>query len=284
MGGERHRVRAGDRFQVIGKASTVFEMEARVTVEFDDGRLRDYRRALTTVADRVARANNFGADIEADGRVVRAIIANKTAGVSRGRVRGVITTLDSNLRTIDVLLDDYVEAGGRLGRFTDTGPGGGNGFKENRVIADDVAPADIEETLAATNALRRIDGFIWYYHCSGDVADRTLRAFFRSVGDGLPTGMTEGSNTIVGRWPTASVLTLSANQEGLIYVNASEGKSYSINVDNGAFVKESTSTQADAFPYWAQENDVGEIFFDVTDEEAADRHSIYIIQEEWLAQ
>ncbi len=283
MGGERHRVRAGDRFQVIGKASTVFQMEARVTVEFDNGRMRDYRRKLTTIADRVARANNFGADIEADGRVVRAIIANQTFGVSRGRVRGAISTVDSNLRDVDTLLDDYVEAGGKLDRFTDTGPGGGNGFKENRVIADDIAPADIEETLAATNALRRIDGFIWYYHCSGDTATRTIRAFLRSPGDGLPTGMTEGPNTIVGRWPTSGVLSLIANQEGLIYVNAAEGKSYSVNVDNGALVKESSSTQPDAFPYWAQEDDVGELFFDVTDGEAADRHSIYIIEEEWLA-
>ncbi len=283
MGGERHRVRAGDRFQVIGKASTVFEMEARVTVEFDDGRMRDYRRKITTIADRVARANNFASFIEADGRVVRAIIANITSGVSRGRVRGVIATIDRNLRTIDALMDDYVENGGRLDRFRQTGPGGGTGFKQNRVIANDIAPADVEHTLGVSGALRRIDGFIWYYHCSGDVADRTLRAFLRSPGDGLPTGMTEGGNTTVGRWPTSSVLTLSANQEGVIYVNANTGKSYSTNVDNGVLVKESSSTQPDALPYWAQENDVGEIFFDVTDEEAADRHSIYIIEEEWLA-
>ncbi len=36
------------------------------------------------------------------------------------------------------------------------------------------------------------------------------------------------------------------------------------------------------FPYWASEADVGEFFFDVTLAEAADRHSIYILQEEWV--
>ncbi len=52
--------------------------------------------------------------------------------------------------------------------------------------------------------------------------------------------------------------------------------------DKGARTIEDTTTEPIPFPYWAQESDVGEIFFDVESAQAADRHSIYIIREEWI--
>ncbi len=170
-----------------------------------------------------------------------------------------------------------------LGTLVNPGPEGGAGLKENRVIVSDAAPADIQATLAQSNALRRVDGFIWYYHCSSDVASRTLRVTFRDPGDGLPTGMTSGANTTAATWPSAAVLTLTANEEGMIYVNAAEGKiGFAISVDNGSSTFENPTTNPDPVPYWVHESDTAELFFDVTDEEAADRHTIYIIQEEWL--
>lgn len=159
----------------------------------------------------------------------------------------------------------------------------GKGFIHKNAIADDVTPVDIEHTLGVTAALRRIDGFIWYYHCSSDVANRTLRVSARDFGEGLPTGMTSGGNTLNQVFPSAGVLTLSANEEGMIYVSAQNGSRISVSLDNGVKTTEDTSVaQPLPFPYWASEADVGELFFDVQLAEAADRHSIYIIEEEWI--
>lgn len=282
--GERHRVRLGDQFRAIGFSDTVVQLQVRVLVQFDNGRLREFPRKLTTTGDRVATAEVFG-NMEADGRVVRANITRITPATKRGQTYVVLSTRDRNAFTIDDLCRDYQYEGSNvaLDTFVDPGPGGGNGFITKRVIADDVTPIDIEHTLGISNALRRIDGFIWYYHCSGDVADRTLRVSARDFGEGLPTGMTSGGNTLIQVFPTAAVTTLSANQEGTIYVSAQSGSRISISLDNGTKITEDTSVAAPLpFPYWANENDVGELFFDVVDAEAADRHSIYIIEEAWI--
>ncbi len=191
--------------------------------------------------------------------------------------------VDSNERVQDILGRDYLHPNNQvvLDVFNDTGPGGGNGFIQKRPIADDVAPVDIQASIAATNRIRRIDGFIWYYHCSGDVATRTLRASIRDLGDGLPTGFTSGGNSLAQLWPSAAALSLTANQEGMMVVNGN-GQTFAVTSDTGTATWESPVTAPLPFPYWAGEGDVGEFFFDVSAEEAADRHSIYIIQEEWI--
>ncbi len=287
MGGERHRVRLGDRFQVIGKASTVFEMEARVTVEFDDGRMRDYRRKLTTIADRVARANNFASFIEADGRVVRAVIENITSGTPRGRVRGAITTLDSNLRTIDALLDDYVETGGRLDRFRQTGPGGGDGFLSwEEVFADRAGnAAAVDHALAVTNAFRKVYGLAWYYHASSDVADRIFNApAVVNLGGATPTGFTTSGNNALF-WNTGANIALVADQEGAHISLATEGKDgRTVTNDQGVQTIASTAGAPVPWPLKVSEDEVGILRFPaITDGEAADRHSAYMLVEEWLA-
>lgn len=280
LGGERHRVRFGDRFEVIGKASVIFEMEARVTVEYDDGRLRDFRRKMTTTAARTALARRFASTMEADGRVVRAIIINQTSNIQRGQVRGAITVLDANGKTVDILLEDYVENGGFLDVFSDTGPGGGSGHLSWRAIAEDVAPVDIVEVLAAANVYRRIYGFVWYYHCSSDVADRVLDTFIRAPGLGIPTGF---SLAEVVNLPISAV-TLSADQEGIVYAykGPAGGGGFASKNDNGSIVTASTDTQAQVWPLEVYEDDLVEIRFNETNANANDRHSIYILQEEWL--
>lgn len=281
-----HRVRIGDKFQVIGVSSVANEMRARVTVQFDNGHLRQFSRTLLTSADRALSVGTFsGAGMEDDGEVVRAVVAGVTQGIKRGQTAVELLTLNNNFETVDNLLQDYLHAGNNppLDRTRDFGPGGGNGFIQKRAIADNVTPVDIEHTLGISNALRRIDGFIWYYHRDGTVDDVTLRVSARDFGDGLPTGMTSGGNTLMQLWPTAAVTTLSANQEGTIYVSAQDGSRISISLDNGTRIVEDTSVAAPLpFPYWAGEGDVGELFFDVGNAQAADRHSIYIIEEEWI--
>ncbi len=280
----RHRVRQGDKFEILGASDAAHEMRVRVTVQLDNGKLRNYVRTLVTTADRVITQGRFtGAGMEQPGEVVRAVVAGVTTGFKRGQTFVELLTVNRNLETVDTLLQDYLYAGNNpsLGRFHGPGPGEGNGNKQNRVLVANAAPADLEHRLGRARELRRIDGFIWYYHCSGDAATRTMRVSLRDLGDGLPTGMTSGNPTTVKTWPSAGVLSLIANQEGVVYVNANTGKSFAASIDSGVRTIEDTTTQPDPFPYWARSPEVGEFFFDVTDEEAADRHTITIIEEDW---
>ncbi len=154
----------------------------------------------------------------------------------------------------------------------------GPGHLQWRTVADDIAPADITEPLAVANAFRRVFGYVWYYHCSGDVADRGLQASIRAPGPSIPTGF-----SIVERIVDSTQLTLSANQEGIVYSYKSRGgDGAGITNDNGTVANTTTSTFQQIWPLEVSEEDLIEIFFNVTNEEAADRHSIFILQEEWI--
>ncbi len=274
------RVRLGDSFQLVSISSKVVKAAVRILVQFDDGRLREFPATNISNSDRTVTINRFG-NMEADGVVVRASIATVTGDPQRGQTFYNLQIRDRNGINVGILIQDYL-----YGSHTPTfpshvnpGPGGGNGFSKPRAVAEDIAPADITEPLAAINALRRIDGFIWYYEASGDVADRVLRVSLRSLGLGLPTNFPSGANTTAQDWPSAGGLTLSANQQGMMVVNHA---GFAVTMDNGVPTHEDNTTQPTPFPYWADKADIGELFFDVASEEAADRHAIYILQEEWL--
>ncbi len=274
------RVRQGDFFQLASVSSLAVTALVRILVRFDDGRFREFQNTNVSATNRTASVNNFG-NIETDGAVVRATIAGIAGDPKRGQIFYSLKVRDRNEIDVGVLIHDYLY-GNHVPSFPNVvgpGPGHGEGFKEKRAVADDIAPIDIQEPLAVNNAMRRIDGFIWYYHCSGDTATRTLRATLRDLGEGLPTNMTSGANTQAQIWPSAGALSLIANEEGTIVVLHD---SFAVSVDNGVATWENNTTAPNPFPYWANENDVGEIFFDVTSANAADRHSIYIIQEEWI--
>ncbi len=252
------------------------------TIRRNNGSTQEIRDHLTTYTeDRSAQEEIASEEVTKAGEIIDAGVTGGFGGIKRGEFYAFLT-LQSDINKI--LCEGYLyeTVGLQLGMHVENL--GGPGARRVTVVANNVAPVDIQRTLSSPNARRRIDGFAWYYHCSGDVADRTLRASMRDLGDGLPTGMTSGDNTTVKAWPSAGVLTLSANQEGVIYANANTGKSFSMSNDNAAPTIEDITTNPDPFPYWAGEGDVGEIFFNVTLSEAADRHSIYLFQEEWIEQ
>ncbi len=269
------RIFRDDQILLRTFSRTATQVSGSATVIYDDGQIAHFPLQLTTVIGSIVQDTSPKA--AKDGWVVGVHVG---AATRRGRlwaeVRIGSSAVFGNNRQWLCYGYLYAERNLTMGVFDSMV--GGVGFKSNRAVADDIAPVDIQESLAITNTLRRIDGFIWYYHCSSDVADRTLRASLRDLGDGLPTGMTSGGNTLAQLWPSAAVLTLSANQEGTIIVK----DQFAVSVDTGTPTFEDPSSRPNPFPYWAQSNDTGEFFFDVTDEEAADRHSIYIIEEEWI--
>ncbi len=275
----RHRVRPQDVFRIISTSTVAEELRSRITVRYDDGRIRRFKGVLPATSGSGAVVTQDFGFIEAEGVIESAVVVG-TVNVKRGQVFVELAVVDQEEQTMDILAQDYHHPNNQvvLDVMRDPGPGGGNGAV-NLTVADDIAPVDITHSLAATNRLRRIDGFIWYYECSGDVATRTLRASVRSMGQGLPTNFTSGGNSLAQLWPSAAALSLTANQQGTFLVLRD---SFSVSVDNGAAVWEDFTTAPNPFPYWANESDVGEFFVDVSAEEAADRHSIYIIQEEWI--
>ncbi len=154
------------------------------------------------------------------------------------------------------------------------------GAQEWRIIADDVAPVDITEILAATNARRIVYGFVWYYNASGDAATRVLTASVRKPGRTRPTGY--GTSTTTRVWVSASV-TLTVNEEGLIYaVNTGGRDGLTVYNDNGTVTVDDHTTAPSPFPLRVSQNDLVEIFFDITDGHANDRHTIMVLQEEWI--
>ncbi len=275
-------------------------VDDRVAVQIWGSQLQQARATLNITRADDGRPQNVLANVnDVDGD------RSRTSQQTRINVTGELTSIaidaidptppsgPGQVYTLAVLLRDGVAYAHPVADYLYTGnfpswpgkkisPLEGPGFVHNNRIANDIAPADIEHTLGVANALRRIDGFIWYYHCSSDVASRALRATLRDVGDGLPTGMTSGINTSIKNYPSAGVLTLTANEEGVIYVNAATGKSFAASLDNSALTIEDITTEPDPFPYWAQPSDVGELFFLHANEESADRETIYIIEEEWI--
>ncbi len=278
----RFRVYDRDELRILSVSSAAAILRARVTVEFDDGRFTHYEFEHTSNSNRTLKDDDFGLFGETPGTIVRAVVAPVT-NLKRGQCFVELAIINQG-RTMQLLAQGYIHDSNTiaLDQFVEVGPGGGGGDTAYRTIADDIAPADITTTLAVTNALTRVDGFIWYYHCSGDIADRTLRVFFRNIGLGLPTGMTSGINTTPRAWPNSAALTLSANEEGMIFVNGAAKPAYSAFRDNGVITIENNASIPSPFPLWIREDDVAQLFFDVTDEEAADRHSIFLIQESWI--
>ncbi len=275
-------VRRGDGVLLTIFSTFAANVAAEVTIRKNDGTYETLRIAERETGA-IATDEEFRADSQfsGEGEVTNAVILNRVSG-KRGQTYGRLQTTYGQGSIRDVLCAGYLYGARVVALGVNEGSREGPGFTRNRVIADDIAPVDIEHTLGVNNLLRRIDGFIWYYHASSDVASRTCRVRMRDMGDGLPTGMTSGLKTTIKAWPSTGNLSLIADQEGLIYVNANTGKSFATSVDDGTGAIEDITTEPDPFPYWAQENDVGEILFDVGSANANDRQTIYIIEEDWM--
>ncbi len=151
----------------------------------------------------------------------------------------------------------------------------GKGNMSWRTVADDVTPVDITELLAAANVFRKVHGFVWYYNCAAEVADRILRAIVRAPGLSLPTGFTLAEQVV---FPHSTDLSLQNGQEGILY---SYGQFASRN-DAGSVATENVTTNPQIWPVWVKSNDLIEIQFELTNAHVDDRHSIFIFQEEWI--
>ncbi len=251
-------------------------------VQYDDGTVEMLKMDVSTVGTRGIELFRLPVDefLEKPGKVIGISVDVKSTPIKRGELY-MVAFLRRSKDDLSVysLFSGYVtnEFFGGLG-FHEPNVGG-KGFLSWRPVAEDIAPADITEALAIANALRKVRGFVWYYHASGDVADRTFVVNLRTPGTALPTGITTGGTTTVHTFPYGGAITLSANQEGMIYIL----DNFAMSADNASRTFENVSIKPTGFPMWLHEDDLAELLFNVTDEEAADRHSIYVLQEEWMS-
>src|SRR3990167_935868 len=137
------------------------------------------------------------------GGTLLSVRVSESTGLKRGQC---YVSVDIRRRTKqDVsevkICSGYVYTSNPLsdGEFKEAGPGGGEGFLSwVAAFTGDRAgnAAAVDFSLAATNALRKVYGLVWYYHSSGDVATRTLnRPRLLNLGPTKPTGWTTSGNT-----------------------------------------------------------------------------------------
>lgn len=277
-----HRVLPGDRFQVIGTASIATEMRVRIIVGYDDGQLAPFQTTLVTTSDRVNTTTDFGY-VAKEGTVVRVMVAPVTS-VKRGQCFVEIVTLNRNRENVDYLAQGYINDGQNLPLDRFENSLSGRGHLQWVTLADDIAGnvADIERTLAATNAFRRIYGYVWYYNADGNASSRKLRVNIRSLGLALPTGYSAGLSRIQN-YTHAADLTLTSAEEGQVYAyNSGHGDGFASKNDDGTATEENNTTAGQIFPMEIEENDLGVMHFDLTDGLVGDAQSIYLLQEEWI--
>ncbi len=143
--------------------------------------------------------------------------------------------------------------------------------------------AVVSQALAATNAFRKVYGLAWFYHCSGDSATRTLnRPQLANPGGAKPTGWTLTTNPFI---LFTNNITLIANEEGAFYANALDGKDgYMTSIDNGTPTIENITTHPSVFPLLVSQDELGTMVFPaITTGHANDRHSAYLLVEEWMS-
>lgn len=273
----RHRILQGDVIALVFQSSIVAEIEGDFRVVYDDGSddIFHVPRA-TTGAVRLEEFSRPSRTAVKNGYVVSGVIT-AAQSLKRGQtyVLGLIRTGGPEGPVREILMADYVYATHPipLDVVVGQGPEGGGGNFVIEAIADDVTPVDIAPAMAATNALRRVYGFAWYYNCAAEVANRTLITSVNNPLGAVPTGFTQ--TPLV--W-TSATITLTTGEEGWMY-----GKKNFVSYnDNGTLTYASTNTAANPFPLWVHEDDPIDFLFDVDAAHADDRHSIYIYYEEWL--
>lgn len=276
-----HRIYSGQIIVIQTASSTTDPIEVRGRVEYDSGGNAPFAVPITPVADRVPQVAVTIFRPTGIGTITQLNVFSRTAR-KRGQTLAIVAVQDvSGDAGQDVLCMGYVRDffNLTLGVYENPGPGGGEGFLSWLAVAADVAPVDIATSLAATNALRKIHGFVWSYNASADAATRTATAKLEQRGPALPTGFATLTSASV--W-NSGTLTLTLSEEGVIYAMGSGGDGLAVVDDNGTLAIDSTATAPQPFPIWVTEDDITRIEFDVGAPHANDRHNLYILVEEWL--
>lgn len=282
---KQYRVRYGERLDVTIYSSTAVSFRASARVIYDDGSDDDLIIPdSVTGTGRTAEPISSQYVAKKNGYVTDAVVFAFSGAGERGQTWVRLSIGPTNG---PVLCYGYLYGGHdavSLGEMTEPGPGGGEGFLSwVAAFTGDRAgnAAAVDFDLFATNALRKVHGVAWYYHCSGDAATRTFNGpVLVGIGGPKPTGFTlTGGNAYY--WSTATTsLTLTVNEEGAFLSTGS----LTTHLDEGVRTYGSSATNPTPWPFWVTEDDTDTImrFPAITTGNANDTHSAYVLIEEWL--
>jgi len=256
----------------ISDAAVTLRAFARVIYDDGTGQLLTIPETARS-ASRVAEVLVSADVVVQNGWVVNAEVEMLTSDIKRGQayVRLAVEPFSC------VLLQDYCFSGFgnvSLGTFVQPGPGGGDGNLEIVTVRADVVPANINVSLAASNTIRKVYGFVWYYNASADAATRVLNSQVQNPLGAVPTGFAVITTDL---W-LGTVVTLTASQEGYVFGDTKRAGSN----DNGTLVIDDAASAPSPFPLLVDEDDPVLFNFTPTDFHANDRDSIYYLREGWV--
>jgi len=271
---QRYRVKQGQALLLLYTSNAVAQVRAWARVRYDNGEddiLFIPDQAMGS--DRVVTISRPSDVARYDGWVTDALIELPIAtdAVKRGQAY-VRLSLDpfGPLLCCDYCYSNLGQVA--LGTYIQDGPGGGAGNLQVvtiKILTQSVATTT--HTLAASNTVRKILSFAWYYSCDSGVASRLLDVDLRNpLGDGL-------ASLIADVW-RATRLTLTASQQGTIFLDSKRSGTN----DNGTLVIDDGAANPSPFPLWIEENDPENLRFVLTDLESGDLDEIYLLQEEWV--
>ncbi len=278
------RIRQGQSIHLQVFSSVVMTIKGNFPIRYDDGTddeilVNEFGTAGTYTGEIVPIRHAARQDGYITGGGV-SVVAISAVQPARGQVyvRAFISPGPTTDLSLQLLLEGYLYEGFGVpaGMSVEPGPAGGAGFLTIEALANDIAPVDITNTPAQTNAFRVLHGFVVYYNCAAEVANRTVNVSVRAPFGSLPTGMPIGNTVDVWRAPTLGNLT--TGQEGTLYARdklVMDNLATTISVQNNA-------AAPSPFPLDVDEDDPLTLFFDVGAAHADDRWSIYLLYEEWL--
>lgn len=284
-------VQLGDRLFLQYAASTgPTDMSGFLLVEERPGKApRPYQITLNSfTADRTLQVNEAESlRIEGAGKIVGGGIQGSAGGLKRGQCYCLLILARESGPDM-TLAKGYLYATNPIGLGEMEESVEGRGYCSWVQVFHDRAgnAAAVDQTLSATNALRKVFGFIWFYHSSGDAATRTVpQPTILNLGPTKPTGWTTSGNTGLQVAFFTSNITLTADEEGLFYANCLEGADgFASRNDNGTLSDEASSTQANPLPLLILEDDLGVFRFPaITNGNVNDTHSAYLLVEEWIS-
>jgi len=272
---QRYRVLQGQALSLQYISSSSVTARAWARIRYDSGEdeilfIADQALSSDPVAVTLTRPSDVA---RLDGWVTDALVEMLDANIKRGQVY-VKLFFDpfGPVLCSDYCYSDFGQVA--LGTYIQPGPGGGGGNLEIVTLIPNISPVpDTTISLAASNTIRKILSVVWYYHCSADVASRTMRFYLQNPLGAFPTGLTD---KLV--WEGIAVITLTANEEGAFYVDHTR----SLSSDEGVVLITDASVYPPPFPLLVEAGDNIDVVFITQNEEANDRNTAYLLRESWV--
>jgi len=270
---QEYRFLQGQRLSLTTICQTAVTLRAWARVIYDDG-----TDELISVPEMVRSSGRTEETVFADSIAIQDgwVVAARVecldpAAVKRGEAYARLQFDPFGC----LLLQDYCYTTGdvSLGTFRESGPGGGSGFRHIITIKSESAPvASTSYGLVITEMIRKINGYIWFYVASADVATRTLKVQLRYSLGAVPTGMSATRVMVL----VTGDLVLTASESGLQFADEER-----FGNNDGGVTIESDPTP---FPIWITEDQDSnrDVRFVTTNPHANDLDTIYLDVEEWL--